>query len=72
MMDAKKSSEFGVRSMPVGHAESNDLLRNGERSSEFGVLALTRRYATKLEDLPLNSNKISIFSDVFDRHKQSV
>ena len=48
--------------MPVGHAESNDLLRNGERSSEFGVLALTRRYATKLEDLPLNTNLLEYYA----------
>ncbi len=26
--------------MPYGHAESNDLLRNRERSSEFGVRSL--------------------------------
>ena len=27
-----RNSEFGVRSMPYGQAESNDLLRNRERS----------------------------------------
>ena len=47
--------------MPYGHAESNDLLRNRERNSEFGVLALARRYATKFEDLPLNSNLLESF-----------